>query len=128
MFACGPRCGDSPHSHRLRHSDRVCSDFQIRKWSADGSTADDYDGVIVYIKPGLYGGEPRDVFNYATANQAFPHESTADQFFSESQFESYRALGRHIVATLEEDRVKAGYTLADMLEEPWRQRFLGSFE
>ena len=24
---------------------------------------------------------------------AFPHESTADQFFTESQFESYRALG-----------------------------------
>jgi hypothetical protein len=83
--------------------------------------------VIVYIKPGLYGGEPRDVLNYATANQAFPHESTADQFFSESQFESYRALGRHIVATLEDDRVKAGYKLTDILEEPWRQRFLGSF-
>jgi hypothetical protein len=93
----------------------------------DGRTADDYDGVIVYIKPGLYGGEPRDVFNYATANQAFPHESTADQFFSESQFESYRALGRHIAATLNEDWVKAGYKLTDMLEAPWRQRFLGNF-
>jgi hypothetical protein len=26
----------------------------------------------------------------------FPHESTADQWFDESQFESYRALGYHI--------------------------------
>jgi hypothetical protein len=53
------------------------------------------DGVLLYLKPGIYGGEPRDVFNYAAANPAFPHESTADQFFSESQFESYRALGSH---------------------------------
>ncbi len=27
---------------------------------------------------------------------SFPHESTANQFFSESQFESYRELGEHI--------------------------------
>jgi len=26
-------------------------------------------------------------------NDRFPHESTGDQFFSESQFESYRKLG-----------------------------------
>ena len=57
----------------------------------------DKDGVLVYIKPGLYEGDffPKDVYNYATGSPEFPHESTADQFFSESQFESYRALGRH---------------------------------
>jgi len=27
---------------------------------------------------------------------AFPHQSTGDQWFDESQFESYRALGYHI--------------------------------
>jgi hypothetical protein len=58
---------------------------------------DEVDGVLLYAKPGIYGGEPRDVFNYATAVAAFPHETTADQFFSESQFESYRALGSHVV-------------------------------
>jgi hypothetical protein len=26
----------------------------------------------------------------------FPHESTADQFFDEGQFEAYRALGNHL--------------------------------
>ncbi len=26
----------------------------------------------------------------------FPHHSTADQFFTETQFEAYRALGEHI--------------------------------
>ena len=91
-----------PHGGRLRRCDRV-------------------------LQAGLYGGEPRDVFDYATANAAFPHESTADQFFSESQFESYRALGRHIVATLNADWVKTGYKLTDVLGAPWRQRFLGNF-
>ena len=28
---------------------------------------------------------------------AFPHESTAEQWFSESQMEAYRVLGSHIV-------------------------------
>ena len=31
---------------------------------------------------------------------AYPHESTGDQWFSESQFESYRALGSHILETM----------------------------
>jgi len=31
-----------------------------------------------------------------TPRPAFPHETTADQFFSEDQFEAYRRLGRHI--------------------------------
>ena len=36
------------------------------------------------------------VRSYAIANPDFPHQSTADQFFSELQFESYRALGFEI--------------------------------
>lgn len=54
-------------------------------------------GHILYLKPALRGGEPADVRSYAGAHDAFPHESTADQWFSESQFESYRALGDHIM-------------------------------
>lgn len=78
---------------RIRYS---CVDVP----TAGGAACDAADGVLLYIKPGIYGGEPRDVFNYAAANPAFPHESTADQFFSESQFESYRALGSHVVERL----------------------------
>jgi hypothetical protein len=37
---------------------------------------------------------------YALANLTFPHETTADQFFSESQFESYRSLGKFITDTI----------------------------
>ena len=55
------------------------------------------DGVLLYLKPAFYGEEPKDVLNYARTSAAFPHESTGDQFFSESQFESYRALGSHVI-------------------------------
>ena len=55
-----------------------------------------YEGVLIYVKPAFYGDEPIDVFNYAQSSITFPHETTADQFFSESQFESYRSLGLYI--------------------------------
>ena len=56
------------------------------------------DGFILYIKTAFYRrNEPIDILGYAGQSQAFPNESTGDQFFTESQFESYRALGEHIV-------------------------------
>src|SRR5262249_62056489 len=36
------------------------------------------------------------VRDYARRNDSFPHETTGDQFFSEEQFEVYRALGFHM--------------------------------
>lgn len=59
-------------------------------------------GYVLYIKPGFHndGSEPADVTAYALANVSFPHESTADQFFSESQMESYRSLGAYIIKTV----------------------------
>ena len=60
----------------------------------------EYDGVLVYLKPSLIGDEPRDVLNYHDTSPTFPQESIADQWFSEPQFESYRALGSHIVETI----------------------------
>lgn len=50
-------------------------------------------GRLVYLKPWLTADMPADVMAYAAAHASFPHESTADQFFTESQFESYRHLG-----------------------------------
>jgi len=57
------------------------------------------DGTLIYLKPSVYDEDylPRDVYNYMQTSPDFPHESTSDQFFSESQFESYRALGRHVI-------------------------------
>ena len=55
------------------------------------------DGWLLYIKPSLHEEEPLDLLSYASECEDFPHESTADQFFSESQFESYRGPGYHIM-------------------------------
>ena len=54
-------------------------------------------GWILYLKSSLTGDEPADVIEYQSRNPQFPHQSTGDQFFSESQFESYRRLGLHVV-------------------------------
>jgi len=51
---------------------------------------------LIYLKNSLTGDEPAPVMNYRTTCPDFPHESTADQFFDDAQFESYRALGSHI--------------------------------
>jgi hypothetical protein len=58
------------------------------------------DGRLVYVKPVMLGSEPPDVLSYAAANPDFPHQSTGDQWFDESQTESYRALGDHTVSEL----------------------------
>ncbi|MCC6508643.1 MAG: hypothetical protein IT423_06030, partial [Pirellulaceae bacterium] len=54
-------------------------------------------GIIVWIKNSLTGDEPGDLVNHAAMNPKFPYDSTVDQFFNETQFESYRALGIHSV-------------------------------
>jgi predicted acylesterase/phospholipase RssA len=51
-------------------------------------------GVVVWLKPTLKGDEPADVRQYALENSQFPQHPTADQWFGESQFESYRKLGQ----------------------------------
>ena len=55
-------------------------------------------GHLVVIKPTLCvtRDEPADVLAYAALNADFPQQTTADQFFDESQFESYRRLGLHV--------------------------------
>jgi hypothetical protein len=53
-------------------------------------------GWLLYIKASITGDEPADVEEYRREHVEFPQQSTADQFFSESQFESYRRLGLHV--------------------------------
>lgn len=48
----------------------------------------------------MTGDEPSDVLSYHREHPDFPHQTTADQWFSESQFESYRRLGQHVVEEL----------------------------
>jgi len=54
-------------------------------------------GVILYFKSSLTGDEKDYILDYKKRNADFPHETTGDQFFSEEQFEAYRALGFHMV-------------------------------
>ena len=81
----------SPHDE----SGRYCYVGRIRYSYVDGDNVP--DGLLICFKPVLRGKEPEDVLNYAARNKAFPQESTLDQFFGESQFESYRQLGEFAV-------------------------------
>lgn len=54
-------------------------------------------GILLYIKLSLKGDEAEFINAYRRENPAYPHQSTADQFFDETQFEVYRALGEKIL-------------------------------
>ncbi len=86
-------------------NNRYCAVARIGYHCVDtlpsGMTADKLDGYLVYIKASLTGREPVDVIQYAKTHKDFPHETTANQFFNEPQFESYRKLGSFILKTIE---------------------------
>jgi hypothetical protein len=69
-----------------------CAIADIRYECVDGGVACT-PGTLVYIKAVMNGQEPPDVLQYSKTHSTFPHESTTNQFFTESQFESYRHLG-----------------------------------
>ena len=56
-------------------------------------------GYLLYLKSSLTGDEAADVAGYQTGHSEFPHQSTGNQWFTESQFEAYRKLGEHVVET-----------------------------
>ena len=58
------------------------------------------------------GTSRRTCYNYAQRTRRFPHESTGDQWFSESQFESYRALGQLTIRDI--------CDLGKIQSNPWR--------
>ncbi|MDQ3279778.1 MAG: patatin-like phospholipase family protein [Acidobacteriota bacterium] len=73
---------------------KYCAVATIDYKAVDGPAAE--QGTLLYVKPAILTdlkSKNVGVYNYAQQSPQFPHESTADQFFSESQFESYRALG-----------------------------------
>jgi hypothetical protein len=57
-------------------------------------------GLLLILKPTLAPDLPWDVLTYAKGHPAFPQETTGDQFYDETQWESYRALGEHLVTTV----------------------------
>jgi hypothetical protein len=92
-------------------SGKYCALFRIR-YPETNNVNGRFDGDLLYIKPAIYGNEPIDVANYALNHPAFPHETTANQFFSEQQFESYRHLGEFIV-----DKVAGDATQVQSLDD-----------
>lgn len=74
---------------------------------------------LLYIKATLTGDEPADVLEYHRAHPAFPHESTADQFFDEAQWESYRRLGEHIGLMVFRRPAPAGEQTGESAERYW---------
>jgi hypothetical protein len=86
---------------------RRCAIGYIKYSAVDGDGVE--DGVLIYIKPACYGYEPRDVYEYYKRSALFPHESTVNQFFTESQFESYRMLGVYTMQQLCGDEKLEGF-------------------
>ncbi|HTR62373.1 MAG TPA: patatin-like phospholipase family protein [Candidatus Binataceae bacterium] len=88
---CGTLDQLRPQGHRRKLSPRHAAVARIRY--LDDPKSDHY---LVLIKPSLTGDEPEDLTNYHGANPSFPQQTTAEQFFDEAQWESYRRLGQHI--------------------------------
>ncbi len=61
-----------------------------------GESGPSRTGRIVVAKLRLTAEMPYDVLTYAQQNRAFPYDSTGDQWFEQSQFDAYLALGRHL--------------------------------
>jgi len=79
-----------------------------QRWAvANIRYASGHAGRVVYLKPLMstpdVRDEPPDVRTYHDQHPDFPHEPTSDQFFSESQFESYRRLGLHTILSVPPD-------------------------
>ncbi len=69
-------------------------------------------GRLVYLKPSFLPDIPADVRAYGLANASFPHVTNTEQWFTESEFESYRALGAWQMQQLTEKMVTG--TLRDL--------------
>lgn len=75
-------------------------------WFATGEIhyPDGRPGRLVYVKPSYMPTLPTDLLSYGRSSPLFPHEPTMDQWFGESQFESYRRLGLEAVMGLDPRR------------------------
>lgn len=74
-------------------------------------------GLLLVIKLALTGNESELLMRYRRENPAFPHQSTSQQLFNESQFEAYRALGEH-AAEAAFDQLLVG-SVAPMSVQTW---------
>lgn len=92
---------------------------------------DRFSGCLLYLKPALRHDLAADLTSYRAENPEFPHQTTADQFFDELQFEAYRELGYHtageLIAWVRSRRPDLAAPLpADRKDDPhqWLEDFL----
>jgi hypothetical protein len=81
-YAVGKIYFSKEHMQSLGHAEESLKDLDSRT------------GTIVYFKPAVMESVTPDVRQYAIENKNFPQQSTANQWFDEAQFESYRRLGQ----------------------------------
>lgn len=63
-------------------------------------------GILIVVKPNVSDGLPVDLVNFKAENPEFPQQTTADQFFSEAQWESYFQLGNFLGGKLSRDFIE----------------------
>ena len=117
IIACDAECDEVLQFGALGNLVRICAtDFgavidievkSIREQKDDHSLAhctvgkikysNGSIGYLIYLKASVTGDEDIGIAQYRSSHPSFPHETTANQFFTEDQFESYRKLGLHIV-------------------------------
>lgn len=72
--------------------------YQVDLPAADGLEA--HRATLLWVKPRLTAQASLDLRQYQVTHQSFPQETTADQFFDDEQWESYRQLGELAGKTL----------------------------
>ncbi len=100
----------------LRLKDNMCEKhFAVGKINYADS---EEPGTLIYVKSSYIKANEENPFlrKYRADHPSFPHESTADQFFDERQFEAYRALGesvgRDLVKAIEDEHIQWPETLS----------------
>jgi len=88
-----------------------CAIADIRYRDIDGANAQ--DGELIYLKPAVRRSEAIDVQHYSATHPDFPNQTTADQFFNEEQFESYRKLGVTMVQEIMDCAPNHAFTTKD---------------
>jgi len=77
-------------------------------------------GTLLIVKPRLPEGLPLDVAGYADREPTFPQQSTSQQFFNESQWESYCQLGVCLGSSITADMLDKAPTWA------WQSDIVGT--
>ena len=62
-------------------------------YNSPGRNGEPEEADFLYIKTAVTSDLTEDIYGYRRAHGKFPDETTADQFFTEPQFEAYRELG-----------------------------------